>query len=239
MNKLIKKLGREFESIYNEALKELNTAKDEDILQIQKYLDKQLSNKKYTKKQLEYLKQFGEEKEHKPRKEIYFDFNEAYKQKDKLYKGLGIPEEKIKIYHDIYRNFIYTDNVNDLERNDLIIIFDLNSESIEKRINKKINSMTYMVKNRIAKDEDISIEDIDMHPEIIEQIQADSKRVICDDPMSFVIKYPLSRISYINDEMIGIRMTTNFKYIIKVPLRDKVYLKLITAKERLLINNVT
>jgi hypothetical protein len=212
IKKLLKKHGSEFRSIYDEALKELETVKEDELMNLQKYLDSQL----------------------KTNIPIYqIDFNKEEEKKLAFYHKLNIPEDKIELYMTLYKNFILIEDLYELDEYDLIIIFDLNKESLDKRILNKIKQAVFELKRKLIKDETLTEEEIEMY---MDSIYNEAKEIVCNDPMTFIIKYPMSTFYRIEDGIIRHRLRKSPKFLLKKDMTDVVCLKFINKRQRLLMS---
>lgn len=212
IKKILKKYGKEFASIYDEALKELDASKEDELLNLQKYLDKHVNTNMNI---------------------LHIDFDKEETKKHAFYRKLNVPKEKIEIYTKLYRNFILVEDVYELNEYDLIVMFDLSKESLDKRILNKINQAVFQLKRKLIEDNTITEEEIEMH---MDSIYEEAKEIVCNDPMSFIIKYPISTFISVKDNMIYYRMKKQSKYIMKKKTTDMVYLKLINKRHILLMN---
>jgi hypothetical protein len=203
IKKIFKQYGSEFKSIYDEALKELESAKESEIVNLQEYLDNRLKNEEVQEPDIA-----GNEQ----RK---YDF----------YKSIGVPDDKIELYMRIYSNFVLVEDVNYLVENDTFIMFDLSKESLEKRVTRKINEAVNSFKEALSKAENITIEEVEQNKEYMEQIYTEAKNIVCSDPMTFVIKYPMGHFKYLKNGYIYYRLFSTYKFINRKTANDVVFLK--------------
>jgi hypothetical protein len=212
IKKLLKSYGKEFQSIYDDALKELESAKEDEIMNLQEYLD----SRNVASMPL-----------------LRVDFEKEEVKKLEFYRKLNIPEDKIELYMRIYKNFILVEDLNELDEYDKIVIFDLNKESLNKRILYKIKNTVYQLKKQIMEQEKLTEEEIEQY---MDSIYKEAKEIVCSDPMTFIIKYPVSTFFRIEDRNIRHRLIKNPKFLLKKDITDVVCLKFINKRMKLLMS---
>jgi hypothetical protein len=161
MSSLLKKLEPAFLEIYEEALREVNNEKD--LFNLQEYLDEKIQ-------------------------EIYYEDTEDSKRD--FFSSFSLSKPEVERFMGVYNKYALIDNFRHLKRGDLVIMFDLRKQSVEKKINKLMTKLIYSMLERLAVELEQPIEEVRKMPDIEDKLYETAKELIESKPSNYMVRKP-------------------------------------------------